>query len=113
MLKQKISILIAVLLVTLTPAASAQIKPIIWSESIHKTEKPVTELFSISDHLIVNSDRSLSINLSDKFPITSIDIRQDRNDSPNVPKKQFLFSIQLSDPLAKIIDLPLGETKFD
>ena len=110
---QKISILLTVLLIVIMPAASAQIEPIIWSESIRKTEKPVTEIFSISDLLIVNSDRSLSINLNDKFPIAAIDIRQDRNDSPFVTKKQFLFSIQLSDPLAKIINIPFGETKFD
>jgi hypothetical protein len=113
-MKQKVSsVLLLVLLVTLAPTVSAQLKPIIWSESIKKTEKPVTEIFSISDHVILKSDRSLAINLTDRLPIAAIDIRQDKNDSPYVTKKDFLFTIRLSDNLAKIINIPFGETKFD
>ncbi len=99
--------------VALVPAASAQIQPIVWSESIQKTEKPVTEIFNLSNYMILKSDRTLSINLDDKLPITGIDLRPDPNDTIHMNKKDFLFTIRLSDDLAQIINIPFGETKFN
>lgn len=109
----KIYLSLLVVAIVFMPAASAQIQPIVWSESIHKTEKPVTEIFNLSNHMILKSDRTISINLDDKFPIAAIDLRPDRNQSSNINKKDFLFSIRLSDNLAEIINIPFGENKFN
>ena len=104
-------VLVAFILATL-PTASAKYQPIIWSDSIKKPDKPVTEIINLSDYMILKSDRSLSINLSDKLPITSIELRPDLNPSEHMSKKTFLFNIRLSDDVAKVIDIPFGETKF-
>lgn len=109
----KVTLVLLALTMAAVPTVSAKIQPIIWSESIHKTEKPVTEIINISDYMIIKSDRSLSINLSDKLPITAIELRQDRYPSEHLNKKTFLFNIRLSDSLTKIIDIPFGENKFN
>ena len=112
-MKLKIGLCLLAFVVSLVPTASAQIQPIIWSESIRKTEKPVTTLLNLSDYMVVKSDRTLSINLGDKMPITAIDFRPDRNQTLHMNKQDFLFNIHLSNSLDKILNIPFGETKFN
>lgn len=108
----KIYLVLLAFLLTVMPTALANYQPIIWSDSIKKNEKPVTEIINLSDHMILKSDRTLSINLNDKLPITSIELRPDLNPSQHMSKKAFLFNIRLSDNVSKVIDIPFGETKF-
>lgn len=109
-MKRKIAVCLLALLVPFVPTASAALQPIIWSESIKKTEKPVTTLLTLSDYMVIKSDRTLSIHLGDKLPITAIDFRPDTNQTIHIPKQDFLFHIHLSDNLDKYI--PFGVTKF-
>jgi len=109
----KVSLLLCVLLLpVLFQPASAEIAPIIWSESIHNTPKPTTELLNLDNYLIVKSDRTLSLDLTDHFPIKTIILRPDNNHSAYFDKKAFLFTLELSDKTKKVVDIPLGEHKF-
>jgi hypothetical protein len=63
--------------------------------------------------MILRSDRSLSINLSEHSPLKSIDLRLDDNDYLHLKNQDFLFTIQFSDKITKIIDIPFGEHKFN
>ncbi|MCM0758642.1 hypothetical protein M7775_08680 [Sporomusa sphaeroides DSM 2875] len=112
-MKWKIGLCLLAFVVSLIPTVSAQIQPIIWSESIRKTEKPVTTLLNLSDYMVIKSDRTLSINLGDGLPITAIDFRPDNNQTVHMNKQDFLFNIHLSDSLDKILNIPFGETKFN
>ncbi|HWR43550.1 hypothetical protein [Sporomusa sp.] len=109
----KTSLLCFALILLLAQTVSAEIAPIIWSESIRNTPKPTKELINLDNHMILKSDRSLSINLSDHSPIKSIDLRLDDNDYLHLNKKDFLFNIQFSDKIARVIDIPFGEHKFN
>lgn len=108
----KISLVLFVFLLTLLQPASAQIAPIIWSESIHTKTKPPTEWLNIDHYMIIKSDRTLSLDLTDHSPIKTIILRPDTEHSAYFKKKSFLFSIELSDKTKKFIDIPFGEHKF-
>jgi hypothetical protein len=110
----KTSLLCLGLILLLTQSAAAEIPPILWSESIRTTPpKPTRELINLDNYMILRSDRSLSINLSEHSPLKSIDLRLDDNDYLHLNKQDFLFTIQLSDKITKIIDIPFGEHKFN
>ena len=109
----KIPLILCLLLLALALPVSAEIKPIIWSESIHNTTKPPTELVNLDDHIIIKSDRTLSLDLTEDLPIKTIVIQPDNRDITYLEKKTFLFTIELSDRARKVIDLPLGEHKFN
>lgn len=109
----KTKLLLCFLLLALAQPVSAEIQPIIWSESIHNTKKPPTELLNIDDHLIIKSDRTLALDLTENLPIKTIVLRPDNRGTAYLEKKMFLFSIELSDNAKKVIDLPLGEHKFN
>ncbi|MBP2636825.1 MAG: hypothetical protein H6Q72_2732 [Firmicutes bacterium] len=109
----KINIILCLLLLTLVQPVSAEIKPIIWSESIHNTTKPPVELVNVDDHIIIKSDRTLSLDLTENLPIKTIILRPDNRGTTYLEKKMFLFSIELSDSTKKVIDLPIGEHKFN
>lgn len=111
-MKPKIVVCLLALVILLVPIASAEIQPIIWSESIKKTEKPLTTLLTLSDYMAVKSDRTLSISLGANLPITAIDFRPDSNQNLHMHKQDFLFHIHLSDSLDKILNIPFGVTKF-
>lgn len=102
-----------ILLLALTPPASAEIAPIIWSESIHNTQKPPTELVNIDNHMIIKSDRSLLLDLTENSPIKTIILRPDSTPrDSHFEKKSFLFTIELSDSAKKVVDIPFGEHKM-
>jgi hypothetical protein len=109
----KITLILCLLLLALAQSVSAEIEPIIWSESIHNTTKPPTELVNVDDHIIIKSDRTLSLDLTEDLPIKTIVLRPDNRNTTHLEKKMFLFSIELSDRAKKVIDLPLGEHKFN
>ncbi|SMD09313.1 hypothetical protein [Sporomusa malonica] len=109
----KTSLVCLALILLLTQPVSAEIAPIIWSESLQNTPKPTTELVNLDNYMILKSDHSLSINLNDRSPIKAIDLRLDNNQTIHLNKQDFLFNIQLSDKITKIIDIPFGEHKFN
>ena len=109
----KIRFLLMILLLALIQPVSAEIAPIIWSESIHNTQKPPTELVNIDNYMIIKSDRTLSLDLTEHSPIKTIVLRPDNNRSPYFDKKAFLFTIELSDNAKKVVDIPFGEHKFN
>lgn len=109
----KTSLFCLALILLLTQPVSAEIAPIIWSESLQNTPKPTTELVNLDNYMILKSDRSLSINLNDRSLIKAIDLRLDNNETIHLNKQDFLFNIQLSDKITKIIDIPFGEHKFN
>ncbi|MDF2571239.1 MAG: hypothetical protein K0R55_2843 [Sporomusa sp.] len=108
----KTTLLCLGLIVLLAHPVSAEIAPIIWSDSLQNTPKPTTELLNLDNYMILKSDRSLSINLSDHSPIKAIDLRFDDNRTIHLNKQDFLFTIQLSDKITKIIDIPFGKHTF-
>ena len=95
------------------PVASAEIQPIVWSETLRIEKKPTTELLNISGYMVVKSDRTVSINLSERFPVTAIDLKPDINRQDSyINKKDFLFTLRLSDTLPKYMQIPFGEHKL-
>lgn len=109
----KVSLLTAALIVLLAQSVSAEIKPIVWSESIHNTPKPPTELVNLDNYMILKSDRTLSLNLTDNFPIKTIQLRPDDTRDSHMNKKAFLFNIELSSKAKQVVDIPFGEHKFN
>ncbi len=102
------------IILLLTQNAAAEISPIIWSESIRTAPpKPIKEWINLDNYMILKSDRSLSINLSEHSPLKSIEFRLDNNDYLHLNKQDFLFNIQLSEKITRIIDIPFGEHKFN
>lgn len=108
----KVRLLLFVFLLTLIQPVAAKIAPIIWSESIHNTPKPATELLNIDNYLIIKSDRTLSLDLTEHSPIKTITLRPDNYRSAYFDKKAFLFTIELSEHAKKIVDIPFGEHTF-
>lgn len=109
----KITLVLFVFLLTLLQPVSAEIAPILWSESIHTKPKPTTEWLNVDHYMIIKSDRTLSLDLTDHSPIKTIILRPDTNHSAYFEKKSFLFTIELSDKAKKFIDIPFGEHKFN
>ena len=110
----KLSLVCLALMLLLTQPVSAEIAPIIWSESLQNTQKPTTELVNLDNYMILKSDRTLSLNITGpRSPIKSIELRPDTNETLHLNKQDFLFTIELSDKLTKIIDIPFGEHKFN
>lgn len=102
------------IILLLTQSAAAEIAPIIWSESIRTPPpKPIRELINLDNYMILKSDRTLAINLSEHSPLKSIELRPDDNDNLHLQKQDFLFTIQLSDKITRIIDIPFGKHKFN
>lgn len=101
------------LFLLLSQPVSAEIQPISWSESIHNTQKPPSELVNVDNHIIVKSDRSVLFDLTDRSPIKTIVLRPDNSPrDSHFEKKSFLFTIELSDNAKKVIDIPFGEHKI-
>ncbi len=111
-MKKQLFLFILLLALT-TPPASAEIAPIIWSESIHNTQKSPIELVNIDNHMIIKSDRTLSLNLTEHSPIKTIILRPDSTPrDSHFEKKSFLFTIELSDSAKKVVNIPFGEHKM-
>jgi hypothetical protein len=110
----KLKLTLFVLLLAFAQPASAEIEPIIWSESIHNTQKPPSTLVNIDNHIVIKSDRSISLDLTEHSPIKTIVLRPDNTSKDShFEKKSFLFTIELSDSAKKVIDIPFGEHKFN
>lgn len=92
---------------------SAEIQSISWSESIHNTQKPPSELVNVDNYIIVKSDRSVSLDLTENSPIKTIIFRPDNSpQDSHFEKKSFLFTFELSNNAKKIIGIPFGEHKI-
>jgi|GEM_PF-2271411 len=109
----KLGLLCLAFILLLSQPVSAEIAPIIWSESIQNTPEAITELINIDNYIILKSDRSLAINLPDNVLIKTIDLRRDDYQYTHMTKKAFLFNIKLSDKISNFVDIPLGTHKFN
>lgn len=109
----KIGILLLSFILLLAQPISAKIAPIIWSESIHTTKKLPTEIINLDNYLIIKSDRSISLDLTEHSPIKTIVLRPDNTNSSYFDKKTFLFSIELSEKAKKIVNIPFGQHSFN